>query len=1123
MRHARLWTSLGLLALCALLCSDAASAQGVTTGAIAGTVVNAQKQPVAGANVIAIHEPSGTSYEATTRADGRFTIPGMRVGGPYSVTVAYTGGGGTAFEPQTRSDVTVNLGVSSDVEFSVTAIAVQESITVSGIVDPVFSSNRTGAATTVTRDVIASMPTFSGRIGDVTRLTPQAAGSGFAGQDNRMNNITVDGSSFNNSFGLGGQPGDRTGVAPISMEAIEQVQVSVAPFDVRQGSFIGAGVNTVTRSGTNRVSGAFYHSFRNQDWVGTESRGSVVNPGTFKFRNTGGWASGPVVKNRWFVFGNYEDQSDVRPLHGFRANKGGEPATGQVSRVLESDLTAVSAFLKSNFDYETGPFNTLDDETPVKRFLIRSDYNINNSSKVSFRYNYLDSFSDVGMSASPSANLGRSSAGNTFLSFQNSNYQLLENIRSGIGEWNAVIGNSISNSVQAGYTTQDESRGTRASLDKLFPLVDIREGGTAYTSFGFEPFTVNNELRYQTFQIQNNLSKYSNKHSFTVGGYLEKYKSDNVFFGCCPHGAWAYNSLADFYADANGYLANPNRTTTPVTAAAFSIRWANVPGLEKPSQPLGVWYYAGYAQDEWRPRSNVTVTAGVRFDVSQFENTAYQNAAADALTFRDETGAAVQYLTGEMPKTKVLWSPRVGINWDVAGNQQTQIRGGTGVFSGRPSYVWISNQVGNTGVLLGETRITSPTSAFPFTPDPSKYRGAATGGGATSYALNVTNPDFKFPQVWRSNIAVDHRLPGGMVSTTEYLFAKDVNAVYYIDANLPAPQSAFTGVDPRPRWVGTACSGAGNVGGCVTRINSTPGNVVTNAYVLKNTNVGSQWSIAQSLNKTFRFGLSVRGAYSYARSRSLSDPESTASTSFSRNTHFTNPNTPGVGISMWSPGHRVFALVSYRKEWLSIGTTGVSVYWEARPSTFTGSTRVSYTFATDANGDGVSANDLLYIPRNTGEMNFSAFTASGVTFTAEQQAAAFEALIAGDKYLNSRRGQYAERNGGSFPIARNMDLSVTQDIFRNVWGQRNGFQIRADVLNFGNLLNSNWGNGWRSVASISNGNQVQLLTSPSADAQGRLTYRMATANNQLLTRVFQQAAGTGDVYQFQLSLRYSFN
>jgi outer membrane receptor protein involved in Fe transport len=1097
-----------------------AFAQGVTTGALTGVVTDTQMRPVAGASVIAIHEPSGTTYEGITRADGRYQIPGMRVGGPYSITVNFVGAG-TAFEPQTTNDVTVNLGAPVDVNFNVKPIAVQEQVSVVATVDPVFSSGHTGASTSVDRETIGLIPTFQGRISDVTRLSPQSNGTGFAGQDNRMNNITVDGSSFNNSFGLGGQPGDRTGVAPISLEAVEQVQVSVAPFDVRQGSFIGAGVNTVTRSGTNQFSGTFYHNFRNQDWVGTESKGTTVNPGTFTFRNTGGSASGPIIRNRWFAFGNYEDQADTRPLWSTRANKGGEPTNTSVSRVLESDLTALSSYLKSNFNYDTGPFDNIDKETPVKRFLIRSDYNISNASKVSFRFNYLDSFTDVATSQSASALLGRSSAGPTFLAFQNSNYKILENIRSGIGEWNTVFGTSVANSLQSGYTTQDESRDSRGTM---FPFIDIREGGTAYTSFGFEPFTVNNELRYQTFQIQDNVSKFTANHSFTFGGYLEKYHSDNVFFGCCPQGAWEYNSLADFYADANGYLANPNRTTSPVTAGAFQVRWANLPGLDKPSQPLDVWYHAYYAQDEWRPVSNFTLTAGVRADVSSFENTAYRNAAADALTFRDENGNSVQYDTGSMPKANILWSPRAGFNWDVAKDQMTQVRGGSGLFSGRPAYVWISNQIGNTGVLIGETRITAPTNAFPYTPDASRYRGVATGAGATSYALNVTDPDFKFPQVWRSNIAVDRKLPGGLISTTEYLYAKDVNAVFYIDANLPAPQSAFTGVDARPRWVGTPCSGNGNVGGCVTRINATPGNVVTNAYVLKNTDLGHQWMFSESLNKTFGFGLSVRGAYSYGRAYSVSDPESTASTSFSRNSTFNNPNDAVATESLWSPGHRVFALVTFSREYFSFGATSVSAFWEARPSTNTGSTRVSYTFAGDANNDAVSGNDLIYVPKDQSEMSFSAFTApNGVTFSAAEQAAAFDQLISSDSYLNSRRGKYVERNGSSFPMMRNLDLTIAQQIFHNVGGKRNAFQIRADFLNFGNLLNHNWGAGWRPVATINNNNQVQLLTNPAADANGRLSYRLATANNQLIQNLWQNTSGTGDVYQFQLSLRYSFN
>lgn len=1126
-RPASTWTArlLGIAAIIGLvvgLGTSSASAQGVTTGALSGVVTDSAGNPVVGANIIAIHEPSGTSYEATTRADGRYSILGMRVGGPYSVTAAYTGsGGGTAFEPQTTGDVTVNLGTTSDVNFAVTAIAVQESVTVSGRFDPVFSSNRTGAATSVAREDLALLPTLNGRISDVTRLTPQSNGGNFAGQDNRMNNITVDGSTFNNSFGLGGQPGDRTGVAPISLEAIEQVQVNVAPFDVRQGSFIGAGVNTVTRSGTNALQGSFYHRFRNQDWVGTEAKGQTVNPGTFTFRNTGGWAGAPIVKNKLFAFGNYEDQKDERPLTTFRANTGGQTAAGQITRVLASDMTALSQFLSSKFNYETGPFEGFPDETPAKRFLIRSDYNLNNANKISFRYNYLDSFTDVYMSSSASALRGRTGNSNTYLNFQNTNYQILENIRSGIAEWNTVIGTSLSNSLQGGYTSQDESRANRAKT--LFPFVDIFEAGTTYTSFGFEPFSVGNELRYNTFQIQDNLTKFTSKHSLTFGVYAEKYHSDNVFFGCCPQGAFAYNSLADFYTDANDALANPNRRVSPVALNAFQVRWSNIAGLDKPLQPLDVWYSAAYAQDEWRPASNLTVTAGIRVDVSKFKNTAFRNPSADALVFRDETGANVQYDTGSMPETKFLWSPRLGFNWDVNRDQSTQVRGGTGLFSGRPAYVWISNQIGNTGVLIGERIDLNPGNAYPFTTDVSVYKPAATGAGAASYALNVTDRDYKFPQVWRSNAAVDRKLPWGIISTTEFLYAKDLNGLYYINANLPAAQSSFTGVDSRPRWVGTACAATGQVGGCVNRINNAPGNQVTQALVLKNTDAGSSWNFAQTFSKTTSFGLSMRGAYSYGESRSISDPESTAATSFSRNATTADPNNPGTALSLWSPGHRVFVLANFTKQYFGFGATSISMFWEARHSSVNFSSRMSYVFGGDMNGDGVSNNDLIYVPRDQSEMNFVSFTAGGRTFTPAEQAAAFDAYIQQDEYLSKRRGQYAERNGAVMPIFKSADLSITQDVFRNIGGKKNAFQIRLDFLNFGNLLNSDWGVSQRPVAAINNNNQVQILTSPGVDAQGRPTYRMALANNQFISRTFQSSAQTSDVYQFMVSLRYQFN
>ena len=346
-----------------------AAEQGVTTGSMSGIVTDTAGQPVTGASVIAIHLPSGTNYETETLADGRSSILGMRVGGPYSVTVSYQGTG-TAFEPTTVDDAVVNLGVSTDLPIVVRQIAVAETVTVTASSSEVFSSTRTGAATVISRADVATLPTVSARISDITRLTPQASGSSFAGQDNRLNNITVDGSYFNNSFGLGGEPGARTNVAPISLVSLEQVQVSVAPYDVRQGNFIGAAVNTVTRSGTNNLTASVYHRMRNDGWVGTEAAGNTVNPGTFTFRNTGVWAGGPLVRNKLFAFGTYENEEDKRPLTTFEANPGGVPVGGSITRVQARDLDDLAAFLRNNFNYDPGTYTGLQDLTPVKRYLL---------------------------------------------------------------------------------------------------------------------------------------------------------------------------------------------------------------------------------------------------------------------------------------------------------------------------------------------------------------------------------------------------------------------------------------------------------------------------------------------------------------------------------------------------------------------------------------------------------------------------------------------------------------------------------------------------------------------------------------------------------------------------------
>jgi hypothetical protein len=1087
-----------LTAICVFLAAAApVMAQSVTTGSIGGVVTDGTK-PVAGASVIAIHEPSGTSYEATTRADGRFSIENMRVGGPYTVTVNYVGTG-SAFAPKTIEKITVNLGVATDVKVNVEAIAVTENVTVTGKTDPIFASSRTGAATTLTHTDLVNLPNINGRLENVVRMTPQSGGGlSFAGQDTRLNNIQVDGSYFNNSFGLGNSPGDRTGVAPISLHAVEEIQVNIAPFDVRQGNFVGASVNTVTRSGANEFRGSLYHQFRSDSMVGTKAGANAVNPGTFTFSETGDWVSGPVVKNRVFFFQNFENEKTTQPGTTFVANTGGQPVGGNITRVLASDLDNLSSLLKSKFNYDTGPYQGYNFNIPAKRFLARGDYNLNKSNKVTFRYTQLDSSTDVLESNSNSLGNGSRRTSTLALNFQASNYTILENIRSGVGQWTSVIGHSMANELIAGYTTHNESRG---QLTTLFPIVDILDGtGTTYTSFGSEPFTPNNELYYHSFQAQDNFTRFTEKHTLTFGGTFEKYHSDNVFFPG-KQSVYVYNTLQDFLTDANDFLANPNRTVSPVTLRLFQVRYMNVPGLDKPLQPLDVYYSGGYAQDQWNARNNVKVTAGLRVDVPKFGHTGYDNTLADQQTFRDEHGNPVQYNTAKLPDPKFLWSPRLGFNWDVKGDHTTQVRGGTGVFTGPPAYVWISNQIGNTGVLTGFDTI-SNTTARPFNPDPNAFKpkGTPTGAPAATYELALTDPNFKFPQLWRTNVALDKRFFGGFTSTTEYIYNRDVNGIYYINANLPAAQTTFAGVDTRQRWFAS--------GTIATRL---PANQnVIDAVVLKNENIGRSWNIAESVTRTFRSGIFFKGAYSYGQAKNTVDAGSIAFGSWQNNPNPGDPNNPPLAYSSASPGHRVFLAGSYARDYLGFGQTTVSAFWDAHTIGDT-----SYVYSGDANGDTGTSNDLLYIPRNQGEMNFTAFTAGGNTFTAAQQAAAWDTYIAQDKYLSKHRGQYAQRGALFLPMVKRMDLSVTQDVFHNIGGARHAFAIRVDVLNFGNLLNHNWGISRRVVSN-------SPLTNVGADANGALTYRMRVINGALMDHTFEPTAGIDDVYKFMITLRYTF-
>jgi hypothetical protein len=995
--------------------------------------------------------------------------------------------------------------VTADLRFALARATVELApVTVTATTNPVFSAERTGAATTIGSTQIAHLPTISRRVEDLLRLTPQYSpmsfGFSFAGQDNRFNNMTIDGSYFNNSFGLAGQPGDRTGVAPVSLDALEQVQVNVAPYDVRQGNFVGAGVNMVTKSGTNAFSGSMFYSFRNDNFVGTEAGPNTFNPGSFQYHDFGIGLGGPIIRDRLFFFADYENDKQTAPGTTFLANNGSQTVGGNVTRVLASDLDSLSSFLKNSFNYVTGPYQGYDFHVPSTRFIARLDYNLNDRNKLNVRYNLLNSSSDILVSTSNSLGFGCRRYNPPIcstldaLNFANSNYAILENIRSVVGEWNSSIKNNMSNNLIVGYTSSDESR--KNISPPWFPEVEILQGGRPYTTFGFEPFTPDNQLRYHSYQLQDNYTIYLPNHSLTFGVSVEKYHSDNVFFPGAQS-IYVYDSLGAFYADANCYLANVaspgSCASSGVPVRLFQVEWSNIPGQDQPIQPLDVLYSGVYAQDVWRPIRDLTLTAGLRVDAPKFKNTAYDNVVADTMTFRDASGAAVHYNSGVLPGVNILFSPRFGFNYDVNGEQHTQIRGGTGIFTGRPAYVWISNQIGNTGVLTGFFQA-SNTTAYPFNPDPDTYKGAATGGPASSFQLALTDPNFKFPQLWRSNIAVDQRLPWGLSGTAEVLYSKDVNGIGYINANLPEPQTQFSGPDRRRRWTSN-------------RIYSN----VSNAIVLTNEGKGYSWSTAFSLERAFQGGLFAKVGYAYGVSKNTVDAGSIASGSWSGNPIALDANNPVAGYSQFSPGPRLFGVVSYTHEFFAGSPTSVSVYFDGRRAG-----NGSYVTQGDMNGDGANGNDLIYIPRDTSEMNFVSQTVGTTTYTRAQQQAAWDAFIQQDPYLSKRRGGYAERNAIFLPMVYRADMSISQDVGRTIGSRPNRLQIRLDILNVTNLINHDWGVSQSLVTS-------RPLTYRGVDATGAPTYWLATVGGQLISRSFQKNATTADVWRMQLGVRYMLN
>ncbi|NOT37660.1 MAG: TonB-dependent receptor [Saprospiraceae bacterium] len=1087
--------------------------QGVTSSQMTGQIKDANGEAVIGAVVKVQHIPSGTLYGTITNSEGRYNLQGLRVGGPYKVTASMMG-----MSDAVRENIFTSLGTAAvvnmdmkDAEIALDEVVISESKT------GIFSSSRTGASSNFNNATISTVPTLGSRsITSVTKYNPHGNGSSFGAQDSRLNNFTIDGSVFNNGFGLGSdaQAGGRTGSTAISLDAIEQLQVNVAPFDVRQSGFVGSGINAVTKSGTNNLHGTAFYSFRDPTTTGTRASDKIITVPDFDEKIYGASLGGAIIKNKLFFFANAEFQKRSEPATTFVAK--GSSNTGNETRVLKTDLDSLSAFLKSKYGYETGTYEAYNNDTKSDKFMVRLDYNINENNKAVLRYTHHDSKSDQLISNSASAGAGNRRTSIDAMSYENSGYIIGDNTRSIVAELNSNINNKFYNNFIAGYDFQDEDRQYKGGL---FPTVDILKDGRTYISAGFDPFTPDNKLDYRTIHLTNNLSFAKGRNNFVVGAHYENYQSNNLFFPA-SNGVYIFNSLNDFYT-----AANATTDTSPVTINRFQYRYSALPGFEAPLQVLKVNRVDLYGQDDIQLTNNFRLSAGIRASLISFGETALTNDTINKMNFIDSEGnRGYNVNTGNLPKANILWEPRLGFNWNVNGKNRTQVRGGTGIFTGRPPYVWVSNQVGNNGILTGFIDVTN-SRKFRFSDDPTVFR-PATPTLPSTFDIASTDEDYRFPQVWKSNIAVDHKIGFGLIGTIELMYNQNINAVLYHDANLePAASDTnrFKGPDNRLRYPGSYVPS--NQVGSATRINDN----VSRAAIMTTTNKGFYQAAVIKLEYPAQKGFSGMVAYTRSIAKDLMSASSIASGSYTALRTVNGNNSPTLQFSDNDIPHRVIALVGYRKEYGTFlgGATQFTLGYSGSSPTTQNFTlgRYSLTYGGDMNGDNIRDNDLLFIPNAGSDITFRKLdikNSAGVvtkTFTPEEQAAAYDKYISNNSQLNEFRGKYLDRNGLILPFVHNFDFSVLQEYNFKVRGNKHAIQFRIDLLNVGNLLNRNWGGAKVLVTD-------KPVTFAGVNANGTPEFTLATQTKngtlQLIEDTYIKRASLFDTFSGQFTVRYIF-
>ena len=1100
----------------AMLMSVAAFAQ-VTTSALSGLAVDTNGEPVIGVAVIATHTPSGTVYGVTTNEVGRYTINGMRSGGPYTVEFSCLG-----YQTVTYTDVTLQLAET----YSLGATLNEDSEMLSeamviGAAASKFSAQKMGSATNISGKEIASLPTVSRSITDVTRLSPYGGnGMSFAGQDGRTANFTVDGANFNNNFGLSdGLPG---GGSPISIDAIEEMQVVISPYDVRQTNFIGGGVNAITKSGTNQFKGSAYIYHRNENLRGDTVDGEMISGARQKDRNTnyGFTLGGPIIKNKLFFFVNAEYAKIPTIVNRWRASEDGVmDADNYISRTTLADLKKVSDFVKREYGYDTGSWTDYPANESNLKLLARVDWNINDNHKLAVRYNYTLNRgwnNTNGSSMDGGSRSGYSRLSQYGMAYANSMYSM-DNIVSTVSlDLNSRLSDNLSNQFLATYSKLDDIRGTNS---EDMPFVDIRkDDGSAvlpYIALGYELFTWNNGVHNTHISIKDDLTYYAGNHKITGGVNYEYQMADNAYMRNGT-GYYRYKSLEDFMTGA----------APEVVCLTYGYDGEAVPAARVRFHKAGI-----YAQDEWNATENFKLTYGLRLDGLFFDNQdLMRNNEIYNLTYVVD-GKERHIDTGKWPSSAITASPRVGFSWDVLGNNSLKVRGGTGLFSGRLPLVFFTNMPTNSGMVqyqakLGETQTIIPGYTGAFIEkggknyyDMSEFAGGllkreellakltslgfpntiSPEDGTVPSEISAVDPKFKMPQVWKTSLAIDYNFPTSFPFSisAEGIFNKTINGVIIRDWSVnPVDGFArFNGVDNRPIFQNFKQTYEKN-----GKVSNLP-----NAYVLENTNKGYGYSGTFTMNMRPVEGLSLMAAYTHTASKELTGmPGSNASSVLNYMGTIYGPNDPGLHNSQYVTPDRFVASLTHSDR---SGNHYSFIY-----ETWRGGYNYTYMTANDMNGDGYNY-DLIYIPtdQQVADREFR--------FVSADDEKRFMDYVHADSYLSKNQGKYAEAYSVYSPWVHRLDFSYKHDFKVKTGNSTNTLQLSLDVKNILNIFNSSWGVSKYMNPALGEG---RILKYEGVDEDGYATFSTPKAVSGD-ANIWQRNRALGQCWYASIGIKYMFN